>query len=260
MTEIIIVDNFGDDCVRQLCSEYGVVYAIEKKPGCAAARNTGIAMASHEILAFTDSDVIPPPTWLASGVRRFLSTSNCGFVAGAVEIFTQGKPHPTLAEQYETLTGFPIKMYMEKHGFGVHANMFTSASVVRTVGPLNPELVGAEDWEWGRRFASTNFTLEYDDTNRVLHPARMTVAQLVKKVRRATFGFCQWNKDPKPRIRFIIYHLALLGIFRRRWPERIRDFTYWQRSKIFALSIYLQWVAAFECTRILLTSRTTYRR
>lgn len=257
--EIIVVDNAGDDAVRQICRDFGVTYTLELQPGVAAARNHGIAMASHEMLAFTDSDVIPLPEWLERGVRRFRATANCGFVAGAVEIFTRGRPSTSLVEIYEVVTAFPVKMYMEKHGYGVHANMFTSASVVRQVGPLNPDLAGAEDWEWGQRFVGRDLVVTYDDDVRVLHPARRTVAQLVKKSRRATLGFCQWNPEKTKKLRFIVYHFALLGTFRRRWPERIRQFGLMRRSAIYALASYLQWVAAIECSRILLTGRTKYR-
>jgi len=255
--EIIVVDNAGDDAVRQVCRDFGVTYTLEMQSGVAAARNHGIALASHELLAFTDSDVIPLPDWLERGVRKFCETENCGFVAGAVEIFT--RPSTSLAEIYEVVTAFPVRMYMEKHGYGVHANMFTSASVVRQVGLLNPSLAGAEDWEWGQRFVGRDLVVTYDDDVRVLHPARRTVAQLVKKSRRATLGFCQWNPEKTKKLRFIVYHFALLGTFRRRWPERIRRFGLMQRSAIYALASYLQWIAAIECTRILLTGRTKYR-
>jgi glycosyltransferase involved in cell wall biosynthesis len=257
--EIIVVDNAGDEAVRQVCRDFGAVYTLELRSGVAAARNYGIAMASHELLAFTDSDVIPLPNWLDNGVRRFCETANCGFVAGAVEIFTQGRPRPSLVERYEMITGFPVRMYMEKHGYGVHANMFTSARVVRQVGPLNPDLVGAEDWEWGQRFVGRDFTLKYDDDVRVLHPARRTVSQIVKKTRRATLGFCQWNPSLSTRLRFIFYHFALLGTLRRHWPERMSELGVKERTAIYALSLYLQWIAAIECTRILLTGRTKYR-
>jgi glycosyltransferase involved in cell wall biosynthesis len=257
--EIIVVDNAGDDAVRQVCEDFGVIYTIELQPGVAAARNHGITIASHELLAFTDSDVIPLPNWLESGVRRFCETPDCGFVAGAVEIFTQGQPAPSLVEQYEAITAFPIKMYMERHGYGVHANMFTSASVVREVGLLNPNLTGSEDWEWGQRFVGRNFALKYDDDVRVLHPARRTLSQMVKKTRRQTLGFCQWNHSLASKLRFIVYHFAMLGTFRRHWPARISELNLKQRSAIYALSSYLQLVAAIECSRIVLTGRTKYQ-
>jgi glycosyltransferase involved in cell wall biosynthesis len=257
--EIIVVDNAGDQAVRQVCEEFGVVYTIEMRPGVAAARNHGIAMASHELLAFTDTDVIPLPHWLDSGIRRFLNTPNCGFVAGAVDIFTQGQPEPSLVERYEKITAFPIRMYMERSGYGVHANMFTSASVVREVGPLNPDLTGAEDWEWGQRFVGRDFNLQYDDDVRVLHPARQTLSQMVKKTRRQTLGFCQWNHGLGTKVHFILYHLAMMGTFRREWPRAMSELSLKHRMAMYALSSYLQLVAAVECTRIVLTGRTKYR-
>jgi hypothetical protein len=81
----------------------------------------------------------------------------------------------------------------------------------------------------------------------------------VKKTRRQTLGFCQWNHSLASKLRFIVYHFAMLGTFRRHWPERISQLNLRQRSAIYALSSYLQLVAAVECSRIVLTGRTKYQ-
>ena len=49
-----------------------------------AARNAGIAAATGDILAFTDADCQPEPTWLAALVQPF-SDPSVGLVAGEIK-------------------------------------------------------------------------------------------------------------------------------------------------------------------------------
>jgi glycosyltransferase involved in cell wall biosynthesis len=71
--EIIVVDNCpsGQE-TSQLVSHYpGVRYVIEPRPGSSAARNCGVRIAVHDIVAFTDDDAEIEPAWLQSMVANF---------------------------------------------------------------------------------------------------------------------------------------------------------------------------------------------
>jgi glycosyltransferase involved in cell wall biosynthesis len=71
--EIIVVDNrpSGQE-TSQLVSRYpGVRYVIEPRTGLSAARNCGVAIALHDIVAFTDDDAEVEPGWLKSIVPNF---------------------------------------------------------------------------------------------------------------------------------------------------------------------------------------------
>lgn len=63
--ELIIVDDCSRDDTAQVALKYGVkVIKLEKNSGPGIARNIGAAVASGEILAFTDSDCVVPADWL----------------------------------------------------------------------------------------------------------------------------------------------------------------------------------------------------
>ena len=69
--EVIVVDNASTDDTASVVFEYLAAhphlrYAFEDTRGQAAARNTGVAMSAAEWVLFTDDDIRPSETWLAS--------------------------------------------------------------------------------------------------------------------------------------------------------------------------------------------------
>src|SRR3954447_26423119 len=68
--EVLVVDNGSTDntaaAVRAHPSAPTLV--TESRPGSYAARNAGIIAAAGSVLAFTDADCTPAPTWLAAAM------------------------------------------------------------------------------------------------------------------------------------------------------------------------------------------------
>lgn len=63
--EIIVVDDCSRDGTADVARRHGAkVIALGQNSGPGVARNAGAAAAVGEILAFTDSDCVPPPDWL----------------------------------------------------------------------------------------------------------------------------------------------------------------------------------------------------
>lgn len=63
--EIIVVDDASRDGTAAIARRHGAtVVALPRNGGPGVARNAGAAAATGEILAFTDSDCVPPPDWL----------------------------------------------------------------------------------------------------------------------------------------------------------------------------------------------------
>src|SRR5436309_1007742 len=68
--EVIVVNDGSTDETGQIASTYPYRVINEENQGLSRARNTGIAAATGEIVAFIDDDAYPDPHWL-----RFLALS-----------------------------------------------------------------------------------------------------------------------------------------------------------------------------------------
>ena len=67
--EIVVVDDASSDATAAVAERAGAhVVRQARRAGPAAARNAGVAVARGELLAFTDADCEPAPSWLATGV------------------------------------------------------------------------------------------------------------------------------------------------------------------------------------------------
>ncbi len=91
--ELIVVDNGSTDDTRQNveqateCGQFPlpVHYVYEKRPGNAYARNTALATARHNVLLWTDDDVVVPRDWIAPMTTPILQ-GVADVVAGGVQL------------------------------------------------------------------------------------------------------------------------------------------------------------------------------
>lgn len=83
--EIIVVDNNSTDDTDDIVKRYPVTLLYEREiQSSYAARNRGICHAQSEIIAFTDADCVPTPSWLETVVIQF-SEPRVNGVAGQME-------------------------------------------------------------------------------------------------------------------------------------------------------------------------------
>lgn len=70
---ILVVDNApATEATAELVARFpSVRYLREPRPGLDVARNSGIRMATGEIVAMIDDDAVPDPLWLRTLVRNF---------------------------------------------------------------------------------------------------------------------------------------------------------------------------------------------
>src|SRR5688500_16386753 len=111
--EVVVIDNGSTDDLAALLERYpAVVRASEDRPGSYPGRNGGLQVAKGEILAFTDSDCLPEPGWLAAGASHLIADPEAGIVGGRVDLRVAKPGQPTAVELYELLWGFPQETYV----------------------------------------------------------------------------------------------------------------------------------------------------
>ena len=68
--EVIVVDDGSQDGTRRAAEADGIVDRViaQASTGPGAARNAGAAVATGDVLAFTDADCFPEPGWLEHGL------------------------------------------------------------------------------------------------------------------------------------------------------------------------------------------------
>jgi GT2 family glycosyltransferase len=72
--EVIIVDSSEgaeQENTEALARKFGAKYVSERLRGLSRARNTGIAAATGEIIAFTDDDCVPEKDWLSHTLKNY---------------------------------------------------------------------------------------------------------------------------------------------------------------------------------------------
>ena len=196
LTEIIVVNNDPQDVApARLVLRSNTRLITETLAGSYAARNAGIAAASGDVLAFTDSDCIPDERWLETGVHRLQSGAER--VAGHVQLFTESG-RPSLADHYELMLGFDQKHYVSL-GTAATANMMTWSHHFTHVGPFDSSLLSGGDMEWGLRAQRLGVTITYAPDCVVRHPTRASIGALFGKARRVAGGQSTLRGILRPR-------------------------------------------------------------
>jgi glycosyltransferase involved in cell wall biosynthesis len=197
--EVLVVDNGSREPIADLTARFGFVRLLsESEPGSYAARNRGLTEARGQLLAFTDADCLPAPTWLEEGARALLEHGGPVVLAGRVEVFAQDPARPTLAEEYELALAFTQRSNARRKHFGVTANLFTTRAAFERVGPFDTRLKSGGDKEWGQRAFAQGVPVAYCDSAVVRHPARRSVRELCQKRARQAGGLLTLTREKYP--------------------------------------------------------------
>lgn len=187
--EIIVVDNGSSGGPPRLAAEFPRVRLLQEgTPGSYAARNRGLAIATGDVIAFTDADCVPDSTWLEKGVGHLQQVDNCGLVGGRIRFQFHAPARPTLYELYDSIFDFDQERFIERGRFACTANLLTYAAVFRRVGPFDGLMKSVGDRDWGNRVAAGGYALIFAPDALVSHPARATLRELCQKRLRVAGG------------------------------------------------------------------------
>jgi GT2 family glycosyltransferase len=197
--EVVIVDNApgADDC-RALVESFGFRYVREDRKGLDNARNAALRAAQGDVVAFTDDDCVPAPTWLAR-VDELFADPLVAAVTGPALPYTMADPAQERMERQASLArGLELRSWdwtilSPVHGgqVGVGANMLLRATAIAELGEVlfPPELdagtateSGGDTYAFGRLLAAGR-RLVYDPATYVFHVHRADHDALERAVR-----------------------------------------------------------------------------
>lgn len=106
--EIVVVDDGSKDDTARVVAAYPVkLVRLARNSGPGVARNEGAKVASGDILAFTDSDCVAPPDWLARIEREFddegIVAVTGGYAGTLADGFLPLLQHLVLRERQDSL-------------------------------------------------------------------------------------------------------------------------------------------------------------
>ena len=205
--EIVVADNAspqGEAAVAQVIAGRARLTTVPEK-GAGPARNGGVAVATGDILAFTDCDCVPEPGWLEAGLRALGAHD---IVGGAMKVLVADEAGLTGAEAFERVFAFDNRDYVLRKGFTVTANLFCAREVFERVGGFRVGV--SEDLEWCQRARGAGYRLGYAPDAVVGHPARRTWAELRRKwlrLNEESFGLAL--AEPGGRLKWFVRALAM---------------------------------------------------
>lgn len=137
--EVVVVDNApADDALRYVVegqppcgAEFR--YCVEPRPGVSWARNTGIAAAASDIIAFLDDDDEPDEYWLAGIADGFARSPRIGCVTGIV---LPARLDTAIEQLFEGVGGHSM-------GRGFATETFSKSGPQNPLYPLPPFGAGA---------------------------------------------------------------------------------------------------------------------
>jgi glycosyltransferase involved in cell wall biosynthesis len=206
--EVILVDNRPDaandtaGAAAGTLSDQRVRILHEPVPGGANARNTGLAHARSEIVAFTDDDVIADRDWLLTIARGFDGAPGVGAVSGLVAPLEMETQAQVWFEGYARFSGrfhrraydlgpnrpdddplFPFDIGV----LGTGANMAFRVEALRQAGALDPSfntkaLPNGTDVEALLRVMLRGWTIVHDPGAIVQHAHQREYHQLERRV------------------------------------------------------------------------------
>lgn len=203
--EVIVVDNRRNSSpeMPDFRSLPNVKVIPEKIPGASAARNRGIQVARHGIVAFVDDDVVVDKRWLRALGGRFAANEEIRAIGGLVlpaelltlpqlwfEEFFGGFSH-SFEFQIASLAHHPDdKIFPYAAGRYVSGcNMAFRRSTLLEIGGFRLTLgtgtpaLGGEDLEIFIAIANTGATVAFEPAALVRHIHRETEEQFLHQVR-----------------------------------------------------------------------------
>ncbi len=172
--EVIVIDDGSTDETAAIAGQCGFRVVRTENRGLSSARNTGMNLATGEIVAYIDDDAYPDPHWLSYLAASFLSTNHAG-VGGPNLAPSDDGP---VADCVARAPGGPVHVLLSdreaEHIPG--CNMAFRKQCLEAIGGFDPQFrVAGDDVDVCWRIRDRGWTLGFHPGAVVWHHRRNSV-------------------------------------------------------------------------------------
>jgi GT2 family glycosyltransferase len=178
--EVIVVDDGSTDDTAAIARGFDVRLRCTPNRGLSAARNTGLAMATGEIVAYIDDDAYADPHWLTYLAATFLTTDHVGVGGPNVPPLADGP----IAHAVAAAPGGPVHVLLSdreaEHLPG--CNMAFRRSALAAIGGFDPRFrTAGDDVDVCWRLRDAGGTLGFHAAALVWHHRRGSVRAYLRQ-------------------------------------------------------------------------------
>jgi O-antigen biosynthesis protein len=180
--EVVVVDDGSTDDSARIADSHGFRVISTSNRGLSSARNTALAAAAGEIVAFIDDDAMPDPHWLTYLVDTFKRTDFAAVGGPNLPVPGDG----AVADAVAAAPGNPIHVLLSdreaEHIPGCNCAFRTES--LREVGGFDPQFrTAGDDVDVCWRFHDRGWRIGYSPAAVVWHHRRATVGGYLRQQR-----------------------------------------------------------------------------
>lgn len=239
--EVIVVDNGSTDDTPVIVARYpGVTLLSEPKASSYIARNTGLKVARGEAILFTDADCIPVDGWVSAALDALATMPGKGIYGGCITMY-----RPQGGEEAAFRFDELFELNQERRtqvNRCVTANWMSYRADLLREGGFDETLKSCGDSEMSGRMHASGAEVVYLPRMEVRHPARSSVAELVRKRRRIVGG--RWQEERSTPASAPVwlksYSIEAAGDMRRVWRAPLP----WRTKVDVGLAIVRLWATS----------------
>ena len=156
--EVIVVDDGSIDSTAAVCRQYGssILYIRQENAGPAAARNSGIARASGELVLFLDGDDVLSPRWIERAVSACDQARARGLRVAAV--YGDSIHFDNAGTYRRRVRASRVSPRSLLHQPLHVSGSLTTRQCLDDVGRFNEDLAICEDWDYALRAALQGYS------------------------------------------------------------------------------------------------------
>lgn len=161
--ELLVIDDGGTDDTPAVAARHGVrCVSHPESRGLNAARNTGIAETTGDLICFVDDDVEVRPGWLGAMLAGAERHPEAGCLTGPIVARFDGYQPRFCGREGAPVTSLDLGPddVVAPHAWG--ANMTVRRSAIAAVGPFDASLgLYGDEQEWQDRLHAAGGTIAY---------------------------------------------------------------------------------------------------